>query len=549
MNPSRAQKSPKEYWRPTPYNQRHIATLKRVTQWTDEDLDQNRTHNRILQDGFLKRPAESVVHDAKITHTDWLTDFVCVKSEHALRMHIAARICCFYQVAPEDLDRITDLVYQKIEKEISVAEIDKEVESRCPFNTAPDEATLHTLKKHYPELTETDPNYQNILDAFLRIQHDKSMMNVTHEMIRERLDLFMPSLMESLGIEEKPMQAADQNVDHVFLGAAGSGKSTIARQKLDPSHTLTAAIIATDNYRAVSFGEIDSKLSNEQAFIKTQDTAYFIKELVQKNLEQATDRPALVIDVVTFEPWMTDFLQPDPQKTAVSVACLADASQVPLRAYQRATDPESAPADKGRHVNTHSLIEGHLRASKFLLTGLPANHPQIILYDTNTKDRIAQKIAEVDNVNHTVTVTDLSQMGAFLGKQNLNSESTSKSELYYDAQAAQRRFRYKIQHQAASLLSLIPKEGVKNEYQLVLQTKSGENYATIQTNAFGELEFKVTDRGLMKSELRRDDNPILPELVKQTSHYKDQVHYLGERLCQKKALEDLFSILSTEPNV
>jgi hypothetical protein len=290
----------------------------------------------------------------------------------------------------------------------------------------------------------------------------------------------------------------------------------------------------------VTFGEIDSKLSHEQSFIKTQDTAYFIKELVQKNLEQTAERPDLIIDVVTFEPWMTGLLQENPQKTVVSVACLGDASQVPLRAYQRAIDAESAPADQGRHVNTHALIEGHLKASKYLLTGLPSHHPQILLYNTNTKDRVAKKIAEIDNINHKVTINDLAQTGAFLGKQNLNPEATSKSELYYHNQINQNRFRYRIQDQAASILAMIPKQNSKQEYSLILQTENGENYATIQSNAHGELKFKVTDRALMKSELRKENNPILAELVKQTSKYKDQGRYLGERLCQKKALEDLF---------
>lgn len=509
-----------EYIHPTHYNMRSIATLKQLSDWNQTDIENNFRHNRIFQDGFLRRPAAEVFHDAIATKAEWLTDFICPSQEASWRMHIASHLSCFYQVTPEDLDCVTEKVFQVFLTKISVEKIEEQIKEK-----------VDSLSK------ETVQTYAS--ESFFRIQNDKLWKKATDFVIHSHLENLMAEAAQELHINPKPTRPQGENRDHVFLGAAGSGKSSIVRQKLHPSYAETSIILATDNYRAVSFGDVDSKLTDEQAFIKTQDTAYLIKELIQKNLQSLDgNRPDVVIDVITLEPWMKALVRENHEKTSVSVACLPAADQVPLRAYQRAQDPQSAPADKGRHVNTQSLIEGHRRGSEFLLKGLPT-HPQITLYNTNTKDRVARKIAEINNTDHSIAINDLSKMGLFLGKKHLNPNATSEAELYYDLKKDSDRFQYTVKHQAKAILNLISNSG-KSEpnHHLILQDENGKNYARVEKNPNGQFELTVLDQSILLQEYLGKNRSILTEIIQQTGPFQGK-DYLGSALAKRQSLQNL----------
>lgn len=531
-----------EYIHPTHYNMRSIATLKKLSDWNQTDIENNFRHNRIFQDGFLSRPAAEVFQDAIATKAEWLTDFICPSQEASWRMHIASHLSCFYQVTSEDLDCVTEKVFQVFLTKISVEKIEEQIKEKMASlskETDQNDIVLHAMHQIYPNLEKSDSKYQKILESFMRINQDKLMKKSSDLVIHFHLNDLMDQITQDLHINPKPTRPQGENRDHIFLGAAGSGKSSIVRQKLHPSYAETSIILATDNYRAVSFGDVDSKLTDEQAFIKTQDTAYLIKELIQKNLQSLDgNRPDVVIDVITLEPWMKALVRENHEKTSVSVACLPAADQVPLRAYQRAQDPQSAPADKGRHVNTQSLIEGHRRGSEFLLKGLPT-HPQITLYNTNTKDRVARKIAEINNTDHSIAINDLSKMGLFLGKKHLNPNATSEAELYYDLKKDSDRFQYTVKHQAKAILSLISDSGQSEQnYHLILQDQNGKNHARVEKNPNGQFELIVLDQSILLQEYLGKNRSILTEIIQQTGPFQGK-DYLGRTLAQRQSLQNL----------
>src|SRR5579872_5622871 len=76
-----------QYIKPPEYDQRHVATLKSLTKWNENDIQLQLKHNRILQEGFLTRKPLDIIKDALICKKDWLTDIVCPSIKSALTLH------------------------------------------------------------------------------------------------------------------------------------------------------------------------------------------------------------------------------------------------------------------------------------------------------------------------------------------------------------------------------------------------------------------------------------------------------------------------------
>lgn len=121
--------------RPEAYNHRDVMTLKPLTEWTAEEEEIQRKHNRILQPGFLDKPAEEVIRDAKKAKVDWLTDICCPSTEASLLLNIAKELVVSYKVADDQLEARAHDVFKAItEKDPTILaslkeEVDRQLET------------------------------------------------------------------------------------------------------------------------------------------------------------------------------------------------------------------------------------------------------------------------------------------------------------------------------------------------------------------------------------------------------------------------------------
>jgi len=457
-----------EQRKPAPeYSQRHITTLKAVSRWTAEEIVNHKTHNRLLQSDYSSLHPDSIITLAVTCKEDWLTDWVCPNLNPALKLNIAADLVVGYQVLAEDLNEITQNIYSWIKvhksKELVVLESmindvvslsSDEIKSKALINMKNKNPSVDVDKIDLAD--KNDPNVKT-LAAFIQVETQRKKKEVQHDLIRKLLQPMYPELSQLFKLAKKPTYQNGQNNDFSFLGAAGSGKSTVAGQLLPTDVKQECVVLATDDYRGVVMQDIPEKVQTDQVFIKTQDTAYCIKELVQQRLENnPNQRPNIVLDCMTLEGWHRKMLAGNASTTSV-VACLDDISLVPSRAYLRAIDDKSGPADKGRQVNTTSLLSGHKDASERLLSSIPMG---VItsLFDTNVPRGTQPKIfADIDltGSKKEINVFNLTKLSNFVCKANVNVNAYFPEELYRDYTKGLYSFTFDGHHQAEQVLMMV----------------------------------------------------------------------------------------------
>ncbi|HEV2523915.1 MAG TPA: hypothetical protein VGU44_02130, partial [Gammaproteobacteria bacterium] len=394
----------------------------------------------------------------------------------------------------------------------------------------------------YPKEDIKDPKNKEILEklkdinnsentetlaAFRRIQKDIEQKKITDEIVAAYVDKAMRENKDTFELTEKQTKEKGQNTDNVYLGAAGSGKSTIMRQQMsDKNAKEHMVILATDSYRGVTvpgFEQRENATETDQIFIRTQDTAYMIKELVRGKLKTLEKRPDILVDGVTLEGWHRDLLVGN-KKTISNIAALDDATLVASRAYNRALDPNAGPADKGRQVHTTALFKGHGDASKFWLSGVPKGVDTEI-YDTNVprgeKPKVIGRIhaPKEGEGEKSIDVLDLSKIAKFLGKANLNPEAADKAYLYSDPNKTYKQFTATDAHKAEEILKAVSSSGsptdkfFKPSFTVRLLKPDGKPFATIREKAQGELELSVQDKDAYNDALKGPAKGILTEIT------------------------------------
>lgn len=526
------------YIHPVAYAQRHIVSLKGVGKWSGAEIAEHFKHNRILQKGFLTRDPKEVVDDAILCKEDWLTDIVCPSVKAALTLHIAKNLVVRYKVSEEDFNQKTQEVLNDflVNKFDVISKIESEIEGRL-IKKEKDiaEAALKRFQEKYPGENKDmqDTEREKILEAFKRVQKDIEKRKITHTVIAEfeSIDHYMAINQEKFKLAEKTFKPKKKNIDRVYLGAAGSGKSTIMRQQMrNKADKENMVILATDSYRGVtgpgSEFEAHERIETDQVFIRTQDTAYMIKELVQAELEKVEKsgkRPDILIDGVTLEGWHRKLLVGN-QKTIAAVAALDDVSLVAGRAHRRALDPEAGPADKGRQVNTTALLKGHSEASKYWLMGTPKGVSTDV-YDTNVSagttpkliGRIHYNVIEGGKLINAIDVIDLSKIARFLGKANLNPKAADKADLYSDPQKVYKKFTYTDTYKAEEILKAV-RSGPSNDkfpkptFTINLLSANGDHYAVICEDN-GELQLRVKNQKAYEKALQGEQGSILREIT------------------------------------
>ena len=155
-------------------------------------------------------------------------------------------------------------------------------------------------QNNLPELPITEER----LNAAKSIELDLIRKKVASEIVDEYVQEQRPLISTALGLEPKDIITPGQNKDFSFLGAAGRGKSTVSRQFLTDGQKENCIIVATDNYCAFSIpgSNENEKDAGKNVFAKTQDLAYMVKELVQKDIsKRAAGRPNIIFDAVTLD--------------------------------------------------------------------------------------------------------------------------------------------------------------------------------------------------------------------------------------------------------
>ncbi len=124
----------------------------------------------------------------------------------------------------------------------------------------------------------------------------------------------------------------------------------------------------------------------KDVFIRTQDMAYLIKELVQNEIdlkiEQNQCRSNVICDCILLDNQMRKWVS-QGHVTSVIAAYRGEPGYVGIaeRADSRAHDPKASLADKGRFVETTALLKGHALASQHILSSIP-QHAITTVFDT-----------------------------------------------------------------------------------------------------------------------------------------------------------------------
>jgi len=499
-------KTPKPLEYPEAYNQRDVLTLKPLNQWTQEEERVHLKHNRILQPGFATKTPEELIKNAKLTGEDWLTDICCPNVEGALALHLAKEMVVTYKIGEEDLDVQNQKAYKLLlegNPDIK-SQLELKITSKLSDIT-PSEEELEALaysrleqnnKNRKKNKLEELPITEERLNAAKSVELDLIRKKATYEIVDEYVQEQKPLISTALGLEPKDIIAPGQNKDFSFLGAAGSGKSTISRQFLTDSEKENCIIVATDNYRAFSLPGSNElkKDAGKNVFAKTQDLAYLVKELVQKDIAtKKAGRPNIIFDAVTLDYSTKKLLQQGVVTSAVAAYSGAPGFVgIAERADYRARDESAAPADKGRFVHTTSLLEGHANASSWLLSSIP-DKAITTIYDTNVeKGKPAIDIGNIDTNTNTMQIKDLRVMSEFLNKKNLNAEAIHQVDLIYNTKNPLNLLSTHPENKAKAILDLIPETKYKPAFTVKMMDKQGVEYAEL-TSVEGVVKLNVLD--------------------------------------------------------
>ncbi|MBN9286747.1 MAG: hypothetical protein BGO43_02385 [Gammaproteobacteria bacterium 39-13] len=529
------------------FEQQHIVTLKGVSKWSQYDREMHLKHNRILQSGYGTLSPQQYIELALVTKEEWLTDVICPQVSHACKLNIAADLITQFKISAENLNDKTQQIFLWVNDNQPDFLIKIENQINLHLKNNQDEIAKNALLNMQTKYPDLDPdNNSKVLQAFLTLEIERVKKKITHDILGEKLQSVYPLVMNNVDLKYKSVHKAGTNNDYSFLGAAGSGKSTITRQFLNEEEKLDYVVLATDDYRGVSLDETHDQIITDQIFIRTQDSAYSIKELVQHRIEAKKTRPNVILDCVSLESWHKKLLAGNSH-TVSAVACLNDISLVPGRAYLRALDEKSGPADKGRHVHTPSLLSGHASASARLLTSIPPL-VRTTLYDTNVaKGQQPDIMGYIDTTDgkHQIEVISLAKFSEFLAKANANVEATFKGELYRDLKKEMYRFTFDPQYQAAELLKLIKASPETDNFDVILNDTNGNTYAKIKFEK-NELKLEVIDTSAFLDVLNNNDNnsKILKNIAMQI-HWKDMdkarenSRILGKSTAEKVAITSL----------
>lgn len=483
------------------YNHRDVLGLSPINQWTLEQEKVQRAVNRILQPGFAARSADSMIADAKLAGVRFLAEVCCPSAEAALTLHLARDMSIKYKMETEEMGDECNKAYFAIEK--SDPEMIPFLENKINeiISTIDIEKITNNAKIRLEKNKITSPTDEQ-LAAATRIEIDIERKKITYKAVSSYLE-GKQKVLDSIGLEKKTLFNKGENQDFSIMGAAGSGKSTISGEILAGHKTDDQVIFSPDNYRVF---ELPNSPKNpnpigKNRFIETQDMAYFTKKLVEDGLKDMAKqglRPNIVFDGITLQDPIKSLIKEGNLKSAVAAFAPSGYDQIAERADRRAVDPNAAPADKDRFVNTTALLEGHANVSGNLLTSVPQNVSTIV-YSTNVeRGAEAKKIGVIDPSKKILAVDDLKVMSEFFNKTNINKEAVNPVSLIYKRKEVTKDTSVLTQsthpeNKAKAVLDLV--KGSDSRPSYAVELKDGDVvYARLKSDTQGRVDVIVNNR-------------------------------------------------------
>ncbi|WP_454781820.1 zeta toxin family protein [Legionella sp. WA2022007384] len=487
------------------FNMRHILTLKDFNRWSPRERRLQETYNRILQPHFMEGDIQEQLTHANVAHEEWLTDVLVPRMQTALILHLAARLITDYRVDTEEVNTFTQKLFHDIMdgaqsyslvidwSNINESLNEKEVHQSC-INKA-----QKRIQQLYPSLSMDSIEYETKFKSFLIMEKNKVQKQLVNKTMSHFLDQNLEHFVQKYKLEKKPVHSLTDNRDFVFLGPAASGKSTISNLYITKEERKDYVSLATDDYRGIflPFTEDFEKRETEQAFIRTQDSAYLISELVEERILAQTDkRPNVIIDGVTYKSSQKALVEKN-NNSVVVCACLDDMSQVVKRSYDRAKQEESGSADKGRYVNTTSLLHMHKTASLNLITYCAPNST-IAFYNTNVPRGITPPlIATVDthgektlSINHAQG--SLMYLASFFNKARVNVRAKNDQHLFLK----------KLKHPEFQIDSLFAV--MDHGFKIVLQGENQLPCLVVKKGTNGQIMMEILDPEQVKNKIEEN---------------------------------------------
>uniref|UniRef100_UPI00399CB135 zeta toxin family protein n=1 Tax=Legionella anisa TaxID=28082 RepID=UPI00399CB135 len=498
------------------FNMRHVITLKGFNRWSLQERRLQETYNRILQPNFMEGDIQEQLEHANAAHEEWLTDVLVPKLQTALMLHLSARLITDYQVDTEEVNELAQKLFHEILKssshylqlitnwsEIYALLEGEDLRHRCVENA-------HArMEKIYPSLSKDSYEYQLKFESCLIMAKNKIQKQLVNQMMSEFLDNNLDYFAQQSKLEKKTVYPIAENRHLVFLGPAASGKSTISNQYIKREQRKDYVSLATDDYRGIfmPFTEMFEKQETDQVFIRTQDSAYLISELVEERiLAQKDKRPNVIIDGVTYKPSQKALVEKNNHSVVVC-ACLDDMSLAVKRSYDRAKQEESGSADKGRYVNTTSLLHMHKTASINLLISCAPN-TTIAFYNTNIPRGVTPPlIATVDTHGEKTLIINhdkgsLMYLASFFNKARVNVQAKSDQHLFLDKLK-------RPEFQIDSLFAVMD-----YGFKIVLNGENNMPCLTVKKE-HGQIIMEVLDPGQVKNKIRENtaEKPLLQMLL------------------------------------
>lgn len=541
------------------YNHRDAPTL---TKLPESNKELQLASNAILHPDFCDRDSESLYDIALLVGESWITDVFCPTIEAAIRLHVAKELVVNYRVDPSKYAELCDEICSKISyKDEIKKEIDeqKKVEGSAFHCDTLKNKAVNRLARNKVAISE------DTIQAAIDIESDVAKRDLIDEKLRPFVSAEVEKYMNDHDTARKPSFQVGKNHDYCFLGAAGSGKSTVARQVTESKTSGVEnilkdyIILSTDNFRLFTPDDVEGP-----QFVRTQDFAYLVKTLVRNEIEMQIEenekRPNIQCDAKTMEKFMHEMIGQGTNVTSVFVA-YAPAGHVGIaeRADYRARHSEDL-SEKGRFVNTDSLFQDHADASARLLLGIP-QHVTTKLYDTDVeRGERAIQIGEIDPPEGTMRIGNLRKVASFLNKKNINQDACSPVEALLSPKGG---YTTAPERKASAVMDIVSEHGYSVELQ------SGEiTYAKLvkEESGFVRLDIKdpsvwndkikgktieagllkeIEDQSSMKFQKNKQKNKVIAQEVdelrdtmKRLGHKGTKTASINEKPLQKQTLKD-----------
>lgn len=509
---------------PVAYNHRDVLGLKPLFEWALEEEHIHKQHNRILQPGFMYRNADDVLRDAKLARVQWLTDYCCPSIRAAILLHIAKELVVKYKVENDQLNIKAHHLYcsllnnnQKLIDELN-DQLNDMMGELTKANGLLNSQTLHQLAHKLLTKNKIDQAGPNQYQAAVRLIIDHERKKKIDELVSKLIKKYLSKHQ----LQVKPIFAIHETHDYCFLGAIGSGKSTITKQYLREDEKTDYIVLSTDNYRVFTLPgtEDHEQQQTKDVFTRTQDSAFMIKELVEKEIEAKITsehcRANIICESVFLEERMQHLLA-EGCLTSVIAAYKGEPGFIGIveRADQRARDITAPLADQGRFVQTTALLKGHADASNKLLSGLPANVTTIV-YDTNVEKGLPPiEIARIYGASHEIEITNLKVMAEFLNKKNINIAAINQIDLIYPSHNPFNVLATHPENKAKAILDLALFKGFKSTYTIKLK-QFEVTYAVLKLEK-DQLSLKIIDERIFmkKAYAETIEAMILRAMVRQ----------------------------------